>query len=1314
MHAGFDELADPFVGEFGYDLMQGTGAADGTEIEPAQGDLDELYKWATQQDPTTHIQTEDPSGKIAGADGNLPGDSGDVQTYIEANENVVAEPLGLDAAADDAFGGDPVGLGQDPTFATTKYIDDKVQVDDTSKPEQSYGKDPLGEDFDNEFGLKKGVRGWKSFWKKPAEKVFEIGVGDDDDDLDDISESFEEGMDDIIDEVEANPTELRNALLPDSKQPAPDLEPEQKTTEVTDAEAEAFADLEFGPSRSRSGSAWSSSEESFITMEAAHLAMQNLKRQGKPLPSAEQLGGSMEDVLNENPSFWRQMKRAYGFLKKKAGALFKKSPSTHAENELEMEEFRRNAVKDLREPLLEEIQEEDRDISLNQERNYVPPDPAKDKLVKRRQDLVEELNREENVVDLKGDAVDGERWREDEITREIADIDQELALKEASGTRGKPKLLSAETKEQIARGMKEAFNVNETNVEGFAQEVGTEIMGGSVWMSKAGLQKYILKQAMGLPFAIPIGLLTNWIDTQAPGAGTLINMGLALTDLALNTDPLGLAILGIVKLVGGFADNQRRTLENDIPDKAYGTRFGYVRSGDKWMPAILESIEPDDSTVLGFGAQHSKMRMRYGDELKWVADGSGGWRPEFSNARDKEFIVTDQIMKESNGLGTTKDYRDQYAYTRDWYFMSADESHQYLTDPSTFKPIQDEAPTNVWTKVVNDWRLAMHSMDTYRQSDEMGTDAYDPETFGGMNRALDRVMTNDFTPQLIMDAPDSDDGFYVKKVLNYADDLGADVDNFLLNSVFNSSLDRLYQAQYAAAKEQGFDAHYATGTEPTQAEYRGLVPDFDLAPVHPTDWSVLYLDTSKDLPIAQDAATLQQQLDTISGYNDRTALQQSYLSQKAIVRYWMNQIAGNSMGGTNQLNDWIYDEYTLSRYSALGTRPNSKIRAGTANLRWLTGGDDTQAHPWMNAGENILPDMLDDGSFSKSRQKKNETRTQEMLDQTSQFIKDKGGVDPNLLLQGYEFPLGDGTILTSQRSDIRDLVWDDVYQMYRPADEVGNALTPLEVDEGLPDLTAEDKALIVAQLEETDDGTTGDDFFNFDYWGEDVDDDPLHPTPPTPLEIDDLPDLTAEDKALIAQTIYGGDLLKWVTQFGGTGAEADHREDPPTDDAPFGFHKDGTPRKHPLRHPHDEPEEPEPDEPEEPEPDEPEPDEPESYWDPDHTPTIEEIQELDLTPEEKATIAQTIYGGEPLSAWVDHFLPVVADVAPDEEVEAELHHGYMHETESSNYIPFTPELMHAVEMFELYDGHIPESLDVVHHIKPPPDESPVVHHIKTI
>ena len=76
-------------------------------------------------------------------------------------------------------------------------------------------------------------------------------------------------------------------------------------------------------------------------------------------------------------------------------------------------------------------------------------------------------------------------------------------------------------------------------------------------------------------------------------------------------------------------------------------------------------------------------------------------------------------------------------------------------------------------------------------------------------------------------------------------------------------------------------------------------------------------------------------------------------------------------------------------------------------------------------------------------------------------------------------------------------------------------------------------------------------------------------------------------------------------------------------------------------------------------------------WDEDSPPTIEEIQGLDLTPEEKATIAQTIYGGEPLSAWVDHFKPGAEPEEKKEEEPAEpefiRYHGML--IRNPNYVP---------------------------------------------
>ena len=62
----------------------------------------------------------------------------------------------------------------------------------------------------------------------------------------------------------------------------------------------------------------------------------------------------------------------------------------------------------------------------------------------------------------------------------------------------------------------------------------------------------------------------------------------------------------------------------DDPTNVYGSKIGRVRVGDKWYPAILESSEGDT----GLFAQGNKMRMLYGDQLVFVPDGHGGFRPE--------------------------------------------------------------------------------------------------------------------------------------------------------------------------------------------------------------------------------------------------------------------------------------------------------------------------------------------------------------------------------------------------------------------------------------------------------------------------------------------------------------------------------------------------------------------------------------------------------------------------------------------------------------------------------------------------------------
>ena len=60
--------------------------------------------------------------------------------------------------------------------------------------------------------------------------------------------------------------------------------------------------------------------------------------------------------------------------------------------------------------------------------------------------------------------------------------------------------------------------------------------------------------------------------------------------------------------------------------------------------------------------------------------------------------------------------------------------------------------------------------------------------------------------------------------------------------------------------------------------------DSKLGNSKPTEGSLFYLDNDKDLPIAQTASDLEAQIATIGAYDDRSRVQQDYLTQKAVTR----------------------------------------------------------------------------------------------------------------------------------------------------------------------------------------------------------------------------------------------------------------------------------------------------------------------------------------------------------------------------------------------------------------------------------------------
>ena len=243
--------------------------------------------------------------------------------------------------------------------------------------------------------------------------------------------------------------------------------------------------------------------------------------------------------------------------------------------------------------------------------------------------------------------------------------------------------------------------------------------GWSLSSTAANAGKVITKLAAMGGLAVVGGVATNYLNQVLPGSGDAVNWIGAIAMLS-NADPLGLLINGAVALFNTFATARQRTLDKDQPDKVYGTKFGRVRVGDKWYPAILESSEGDS----GLFAQGNSMRMLYGEELIWVPDGKGGFRPEMRGdvSGSREFIVDDDVMGKGlpesiRGIdGTGKGYNDRYNPMRDWYWFDQEEASSYLDGSNALEVIDDEPYDNYYMSGLNDWRLAFHEMAEYSDS----------------------------------------------------------------------------------------------------------------------------------------------------------------------------------------------------------------------------------------------------------------------------------------------------------------------------------------------------------------------------------------------------------------------------------------------------------------------------------------------------------------------------------------------------------------------------------------------------------------------
>ena len=236
--------------------------------------------------------------------------------------------------------------------------------------------------------------------------------------------------------------------------------------------------------------------------------------------------------------------------------------------------------------------------------------------------------------------------------------------------------------------------------------------------------------------------LFRLIDQQSGNSWTsrMIQLSMATMGYFLAGDPFGLIAAPIGWAIQEFIQKRARLLDNDNPEAIKGKKFGYVREGNKWYPAVSESQVKD------LGDPKSVLMMQYGDKLKWIQEkGTGKWVPSFEHVRYKEFSVDD---KEIYGDEAGNEYRERADPLRDFWIMSDGDATQMLKNfagGDLMRQFSDD-DKHVFTAEEQEQIQAAQkqAFDSFTQHDgRTWEESWAPQNEGGNGRYIDGSWTTE-------------------------------------------------------------------------------------------------------------------------------------------------------------------------------------------------------------------------------------------------------------------------------------------------------------------------------------------------------------------------------------------------------------------------------------------------------------------------------------------------------------------------------------------------------------------------------------------
>ena len=433
--------------------------------------------------------------------------------------------------------------------------------------------------------------------------------------------------------------------------------------------------------------------------------------------------------------------------------------------------------------------------------------------------------------------------------------------------------------------------------------LGAEGIGSNMYSSLG----FLKNRGVDLITGQMLGPLFSWLDdqTDSPWYSRTIQGTIAMYGLLAGGDPFGVIAAPVVWGIQEYMRQRQRLIDNNDPEAERGRKFGYVREGDKWYPAIQTSKERDEGWI---GSNKTQVSFQYGNEIKWKKKkGSTEWIPYFEKGtyRKKNFHVWDsEVDDPENDAGET--YQKRADPLRDFYYLSEKETQQYLegvaggaaaqqSSPGTeftkeqqeaiqaaqkaafesFAPKDDQSWTEWWEQhspeeakeyakrgayidQLQDIRKSLEFMQGYRYSNQGSVENEDfgADEFEGSREFRKAVLDEGWlgTPQWAKDKTVANPmGAAVKVGYNYTDfstrgqgsRFQDSAEMRYLADEFYKQRDILYKTQKAAGTSMGFNKIFGTHVKDYTPEYYGA--DGTLYKGEPTSYQPFTGDSLKNL-----------------------------------------------------------------------------------------------------------------------------------------------------------------------------------------------------------------------------------------------------------------------------------------------------------------------------------------------------------------------------------------------------------------------------------------------------------------------------------